>query len=447
MRKMTLHILTSVIIASIACILGISLLGSDINSISRQYEENISKSVQNQKMMASISEEVYQTESLVWQHIVNDEDAEYIRYEERIGELLEDMEALFAELEANLEDDADEGLLHTVAKQHVGFKSNVDVVLELSRKGSKRSAQYYVGMKLSPYFDNVNQTLNEINQNMEEKGRVAAEQMEEEIRSARLMAVFCLVVVGFIIVVCIIIVSRRGRLIVDQQAEELRSHQQRVMALQYNTIVGMANLIEGRDGDTGEHVKRTSWFVDKIARKLARDSVYREQIDDDFLENLWKAAPLHDVGKIKIPDAILQKPGKLTKEEFDIMKSHAAEGGDIIYETLGGIEEREYIEMAHDVAKYHHEKWNGEGYPEGLSGEEIPLCARIMAVADVFDALTSKRCYKSAMSIDEAYRIIEESAGFHFDPVIAGAFIELRPEVEKYLAEIHRREDSAHGQD
>lgn len=439
MRKMTLHILISVLIASGACILGILLLMHNINTISVQYEENISESVRNRQIMADISQDIYRTESLVWQHIVNVEESEYDRYEEQIGALLDSVSELFAQLETNLADDADGEMLHTVVKQHVGFKSNTQVVLELSRNGSKQSAQYYVGMKLNPYFDTVNDTMAEINGNMEERGMAAAGQMEESIRAARLAAFVCLLVVGFIIVVCLIVVSRHGRRIVNQQEEELKNHQQRVMELQYNTIVGMANLIEGRDGDTGEHVKRTGWFVDKLARKLAADSVYADRIDEAFLENLWKAAPLHDIGKIKVPDAILQKPGKLTKEEFEIMKGHAAEGGEIIYDTMGGIEERDYIEMAHDVAKYHHEKWDGSGYPEGRSGEDIPLCARIMAVADVFDALTSKRCYKVAMSVDEAYKIIEDSIGSHFDPVVAKAFIELRPEVVEYLQKIRER--------
>lgn len=437
MRKMTLHILVSMIIASVACMLGILLLMSNINSISKQYEENIRRNMRNQKTMSHISEDIYQIESLVWQHIVNEEDSAYLQYENRISELLEEMSELFAELEENLGDDADAAMLHTIVKQHVGFQSNTDVVLDLSRSGSKQSAQYYVGLKLNPYFDNVNFTLWEINGNLEEKGETAAEEMEEGLYAARFAAVLCLGVVGFILAVCIAVVSRRGKSIVDQQAEELKNHQQRVMELQYNTIVGMANLIEGRDEDTGEHVKRTGWFVEKIARELAAEGVYQDQVDEAFLENLWKAAPLHDIGKIKVPDGILKKPGKLSAEEFEIMKSHAAEGGEIIYETMGGIEERDYIEMAHDVAKYHHEKWDGSGYPEGLAGEEIPLCARIMAVADVFDALISKRCYKEPMPLQKAYAIIEESVGSHFDPVVAGAFLKLRPEVEQYLREMN----------
>ncbi len=436
MRKMTLHILISVLLASVACIMGILLLMHNINIISDRYEENIRVTLENQRLMSDIRGNIYQTESLVWQHIVNAEEDEYDRYETHINELMESLSGLFVELETNLADDEIGNLLHTVVKQHVGFQSNTTVVLDLSRNGSKQSAQYYVTLKLNPWFDTVNETLDQINLDMDGRLTEAARQMEESIYTARVVAILCLIVVVFIIVVCVTVVFSRGQKIVGQQAEEQKSHQQRVMELQYNTIVGMANLIEGRDGDTGEHVKRTGWFVDKIARKLTADSIYADQIDEVFLDNLRKAAPLHDIGKIKVPDAILQKPGKLTTEEFEIMKNHAAEGGAIIYETMGGIEEHDYIEMAHDMAQYHHEKWDGSGYPEGRSGEDIPLCARIMAVADVFDALISKRCYKESMPVDEAYRIIEDSAGSHFDPVIAAAFITLRDEVVTYLHEI-----------
>lgn len=417
------------------------MLMHNINIISERYDESIRGVLENQRLMSDIRGNIYQTESLVWQHIVNVEEDEYDHYETHINELMESLSELFVELESNLADAELENLLHTVVKQHVGFKSNTAVVLDLSRKGSKQSAQYYVSLQLNPWFETVNETLDQINLDMDERLQEATRQMEESINTARVVAILCLVVVVFIIVVCITVVFSRGKKIVGQQAEEQKSHQQRVMELQYNTIVGMANLIEGRDGDTGEHVKRTGWFVDKIARKLITDSVYAEQIDEVFLDNLRKAAPLHDIGKIKIPDAILQKPGKLTAEEFEIMKGHAAEGGAIIYDTMGGIEERDYIEMAHDMAKYHHEKWDGSGYPEGRSGENIPLCARIMAVADVFDALISKRCYKEAMPLDEAYRIIEDSAGSHFDPVIVAAFITLRDEVDCYLHEIRGQGD------
>ncbi|MBQ8116845.1 MAG: HD domain-containing protein [Lachnospiraceae bacterium] len=435
MRKMTVRVLTTVIAALAACMLVILFLVMNVNTVARQYESNIRSAMQSQQLAAEICENIYQTESQVWQHIVNEEEEEYETYEERIDGLLVSMSTLLANLQDSLTDEEDKVLSHEVIRQYIGFKSSVQVVLELSRQGSKQSAQYYVQKELNPYFDAANELLNAVNAKTTENSRLAEQQMEASIYKARLEAILCMIVVGLIIIVCVFLVFRNGKRIVGQQEEEKRNHEQRVMALQYNIIVAMANLIESRDEDTGEHVKRTSWYVDTIARELAKDSPYKEQLTESYLDNLWKAAPLHDIGKIKVSDTILCKPGKLMPEEFETMKTHAAEGGKIVYETMHDIEEQDYVELAHDVAKYHHEKWNGSGYPEGLSGQDIPLCARIMAVADVFDALTSKRCYKEAMSVEEAYKIIEESSGTHFDPVVAEAFIRLRPKVEEFLRE------------
>ncbi len=435
MRKMTVRVLTTVIAALAACMLVILFLVMNVNTVARQYESNISSAMESQQLVAEICENIYQTESQVWQHIVNEKEEEYEKYEERIDGLLASMSTLLSDLQDSLTDEEDRVLSHEVIRQYTGFKSSVQVVLELSRQGSKQSAQYYVEKELSPYFNAANELLSTVDRKTAENSRRAEEEMEASIYKARLEAIICLVVVGLIIVVCVYLVFRNGKRIVGQQEEEKRSHEQRVMELQYNIIVAMANLIESRDEDTGEHVKRTSWYVDLIARELAKDSPYKDQLTDSYLDNLWKAAPLHDIGKIKVSDTILCKPGKLTPEEYERMKLHAAEGGKIVYETMRDIEEQDYVEIAHDVAQYHHEKWNGTGYPEGLSGQNIPLCARIMAVADVFDALTSKRCYKDAMSIDQAYQIIRESIGTHFDPVVAEAFIRLRPKVEEYLRE------------
>ena len=138
---------------------------------------------------------------------------------------------------------------------------------------------------------------------------------------------------------------------------------------------------------------------------------------------------MHDIGKIIISDTILNKPGKLTPEEFEIMKTHASAGAKIVYEILGGIENIKYVEIASDIAHFHHEKWNGKGYPEGKKEKEIPLCARIMAVADVFDALISERCYKKAMSYEDAFNLIQNESGEHFDPQIVELFMELKDEI------------------
>ena len=145
---------------------------------------------------------------------------------------------------------------------------------------------------------------------------------------------------------------------------------------------------------------------------------------------------MHDIGKISTPDAILQKPGKLTDEEYAIMKQHAAKGSEIIKETFGKRGDSDFIDMAYDVARFHHEKWNGRGYPAGLKDTEIPLAARIMAVADVFDAVSQKRCYREAMPLDECFKIIEKGRGSDFDPVLVDIFLEEREKVEEVYKQI-----------
>ena len=221
--------------------------------------------------------------------------------------------------------------------------------------------------------------------------------------------------------------------LVEKQAEEICEHIEKINKMQQEVIVAMANLIENRDGSTGQHIKRTSLYVELILKACVKHKVMPEILTDEYCGLLIKAAPMHDIGKIRIPDAILQKPGRLTAEEFEIIKEHAASGGKIIDETMGNIEDKAYIEIAKAVATYHHEKWDGSGYPLGLKGEEIPLAARIMAVADVFDALTAKRCYKESFPLEKSYIIMEESKGTHFDPVILDAFLSSKLEIEDIL--------------
>ena len=194
-------------------------------------------------------------------------------------------------------------------------------------------------------------------------------------------------------------------------------------------IFGFATLVENRDENTGGHIRRTSIYSRMLAKKLQEKGIYSNIINENYIECLAMVAPLHDVGKIAIPDSILCKPGKLTDEEFDIMRSHSAKGGDIIREIFSDIDDEDYKNMAYEVARFHHEKWNGRGYPEKLSGEEIPLCARIMAVADVFDAVSEKRCYRDAMPISKCFEIISEGSGKDFDPVVAEAFLEMKDQI------------------
>ena len=199
----------------------------------------------------------------------------------------------------------------------------------------------------------------------------------------------------------------------------------------YEMVMGFATLVENKDDNTGGHIRRSSAYAVLIAQNLRKNKKYKNLITKDFIDHLEQSAPIHDIGKIGIPDAILQKPGKLTSEEFNTMKQHPVIGGKIVKDTFGHLFDGEYESMAYQVAMYHHEKWNGKGYPEGLSGLDIPLCARIMAVADVFDAVSAKRCYRDAMPLEDCYQIIIKGRGSDFDPDVVDAFMMDRNQVEE----------------
>ncbi|MBU1218261.1 response regulator [Myxococcota bacterium] len=187
---------------------------------------------------------------------------------------------------------------------------------------------------------------------------------------------------------------------------------------QIATIAALAKLAESRDDDTGKHIERVQTLCHMIGEKLASYENFRHQINEDFLANLYHASPLHDIGKVGIPDAILLKPGKLTPEEFETMKTHAALGARTLEEVHSKYPKNTFIKMGIEIAKCHHEKWDGSGYPQGLTMEQIPLSARIMAVVDVYDALRSRRPYKEPMTHEKAIGIIYEGSGKHFDPRI-----------------------------
>ena len=196
-------------------------------------------------------------------------------------------------------------------------------------------------------------------------------------------------------------------------------------------VMSFATLVENKDGSTGGHIKRTTAYVKLLAEELRRRGYYREALTKDYIQNLCQSAPMHDIGKIAVPDVVLQKPGRLTEEEFKIIKKHTTDGGRIIDETFGNLGNEEYTRMAYQMARSHHEKWSGKGYPDGLKEDEIPLCARIMAVADVFDAVSEKRCYRDAMPLDQCFAIICEGSGKDFDPMIAEVFWDSRAKVEQ----------------
>ena len=214
-----------------------------------------------------------------------------------------------------------------------------------------------------------------------------------------------------------------------------------ISKFQSGMINVMADLVESRDQSTGEHIKNTSSYVEIICDELIKEGKYADILDEEFKNNIVSSAPMHDIGKIKVSDTILNKPGKFEPWEYEIMKTHAEEGAKIIRTVKKTVDNQElkenYLGEAENMAHYHHEKWNGQGYPCGLKGEEIPLSARIMAVADVFDALVAKRVYKPAMPFEKAISIIKESSGEHFDPAIVEAFLNAEDKIRAVTEQIH----------
>lgn len=200
---------------------------------------------------------------------------------------------------------------------------------------------------------------------------------------------------------------------------------------QNEMVMGFATMVENKDDSTGGHIRRSSAYVKLIAKNLKKNKKYRPILTHDYINHLEQSAPMHDIGKIGVPDAILQKPGRLTDEEFEIMKGHTVAGGNIIRETFGHLFDGVYETMAFQVARFHHEKWNGEGYPDGLKGTEIPLCARIMSVADVFDAISTNRCYRKAIPLKKCYDVIRRGSGVDFDPDVVEAFLMDTNQVER----------------
>lgn len=208
------------------------------------------------------------------------------------------------------------------------------------------------------------------------------------------------------------------------------------LLIQEVSLAVMAGLAEARDSDTGEHILRTQSYVEVLARHLQADVRYAQELSEQRLLHIVKAAPLHDIGKIGIPDQVLLKPGKLTSDEFEIIKGHSRIGGDAIRHAIDKAcrylnkpsdaaqsNSLDFLEVAAVIASHHHERWDGSGYPDGLAGSEIPLPARLMAVADVFDALTSHRVYKKAISAPEAIAYIRQQSGSQFDPEVVDAFL------------------------
>jgi putative two-component system response regulator len=202
-------------------------------------------------------------------------------------------------------------------------------------------------------------------------------------------------------------------------------------ASQLATIFALAKLAETRDDDTGKHIERVQTFAITLAERMHVMKIHAEKLTDPYIDVLFQTATLHDIGKVGIPDAILLKPGKLSADEFTIMKTHCMLGADTLAAVLKRYPDNEFLRMGYDVVRSHHEKWDGSGYPDGLKGLEIPLEARIVALADFYDAMTANRCYRPAFSHADTRQYIKDGRGTHFDPDVTDAFIASDLEFQK----------------
>lgn len=217
---------------------------------------------------------------------------------------------------------------------------------------------------------------------------------------------------------------------------KVRERTSELVLLQEVTIESMASLAETRDPETGAHIQRTQFYVKALAEDLRKNPKFSDVLDDDTIDILYKSASLHDIGKVGVPDHILLKPGRLTDEEFEEMKKHTIYGRNAILRAERRLGNNSFLKYSRDIAYTHHEKWNGTGYPQGLRGEEIPFSGRLMALADVYDAVISQRIYKPPFPHREALAIISESCGSHFDPDIVEAFLHIEDEFRRIALEL-----------
>lgn len=215
----------------------------------------------------------------------------------------------------------------------------------------------------------------------------------------------------------------------NKQLESVVQEQSKTISdMQMAVIFSLAKLAQSRDDDTGKHLERVQKYCLSLSSELSKSQKYKDVVDSAFIKNIVYASPLHDIGKVSIPDSILLKPGKLTPEEFEIMKTHSVKGAETLEEVSKRFAKNDFIDMGIEIARFHHERWDGKGYPDGLKGDDIPLSARIMAIADVYDALSSKRTYKDAFPHKKCTEIIQEGRGTQFDADLVDAFLNVQDE-------------------
>lgn len=338
-----------------------------------------------------------------------------------------------AEIMKNMErGSGKERLFRSVNDGVLNYLNYNAVLLSMKDVENPESITQFIKVFIIPLVTRLNFSIDKLSEMSNVYIEQSKSEMNSYLNSTKLFSIIGFGVIIFSIIISIIYTHKVLKELEEKNKffqSKSEANEMRILEIQNKTIMGIADLVESRSGETGQHVKRTSHLVNMILLQAKKKGKWSEILTDEYIDYVTRAAPMHDLGKIVIPDAILNKPGKFTPEEFEIMKTHASAGGKIVYDIIGGVADKAYVDIASDIASYHHEKWNGKGYPNGKMGKEIPLCARIMAVADVFDALIAERCYKKPMSYEDAFALIERESGEHFDPDVVELFMELKDKI------------------
>ena len=434
-KSLSISALVVILIAELAGILGVLYLSHCLQEQSSLYDSMIGQVFEVQSDVEQIRSLLYKYEYNMSSVMNSSETTQAETLRELTETELEIRNQLIVhgKILMSLERGSEKEMLFRSVNDDILKYLNFNVVL-LSMKDTEvpENIAQFTNTYILPLMNSVNSNINSLAKMTKSYIVTSKSEMESYLNSSRFLTLVILVVILGAIIISVIH-SHRVLMGLEEKnkffKQKSESSEIRIAEIQYNTIMGIADLVESRSGETGQHVKRTSSLVNKILLQARKKGLWADVLTDDFIDCVTRAAPMHDLGKIVIPDAILNKPGKFTPDEFEVMKSHASAGGKIVHDIIGGVEDKDYVDIASDIANFHHEKWNGKGYPTGKKGAEIPLSARIMAVADVFDALVSERCYKKPMSYEDAFALIEREAGEHFDPQVVELFLELKDEI------------------
>ena len=441
MKKVAHKIFLACISAFLVVLIGFSSIAIVFQNMRQIYENSMEEAIENSIFMDKIRRLVNQellTSSFYTIATSNEVLAHYEQVEKNIrAELTECLSDFGKRMVGNEK----AKIFHTINAGCQSVFQDNDLIRSMHSNGSKIYVEQYILGNIAHSKEILDSGLNSLAKYIDSE--LARTKKDLSFHYKMIVVSFSVAVfmsIGISVVLTVVCTMFTSQLEINknnlqndiiEKTDEIKEQNKKIIYIQEQTIYGMANLIESRDSDTGEHVKRTSLYVELLGKAAKEAGYHKEIITDGYIELLKKAAPMHDIGKIAVSDSILKKPGKLTEEEFKKIQNHTIAGEKIIREVLSGIESEGYVKIAADIAVSHHERWDGNGYPYKLKGEEIPLEARIMAIADVFDALVSPRCYKDPFSTDEAFEIISLSRGTHFDPVLTDLFISKKDEVIK----------------